>query len=237
MWTFVQRTGALLSPDGSQLTVGYSGNWDGVRPPGGSNDHRNKPAEQSIKSKGPIPVGQYTIGVAFNDPGGKGPLVMALAPDPGNQMFGRDGFLIHGDRAPPRSGTASDGCIILDHDSRQTISGSSDRSLRVVTDSDARFSVMAMALAGAVPAAKKPTKKAPRKTNTKAVRQSPAKARPRPSTATVKGAPKKKPAKAGSVTPKKTSPRRASPREAAKNEGVSTQTVKKSVGRTKKGER
>ena len=132
MWTFIQSTGAFLKPDGTTLTTGYSGHWDGVPPPGGPTDHRYKPADQALKNLGPIPVGNYAIGRPYNDIGGKGPVVMDLTPDPANQMFGRNDFMIRGDRSPPQSDMASDGCIVLDFASRQAISVSKDRTLRVI---------------------------------------------------------------------------------------------------------
>jgi hypothetical protein len=131
MWTYTQGTGMMYNPDGTPLAQGYSGNWDGTQPPGGPTDYRNQSADQALHNQGPIPVGTYTIGAAFDDPGGKGPVVMRLTPDPNNQMFGRAGFMIHGDLAPPLSGQASDGCIILDHPSRQTIADSGDDVLIV----------------------------------------------------------------------------------------------------------
>jgi Protein of unknown function (DUF2778) len=159
MWTFIQSTGAFLRPDGSLLTTGYSGHWDGVSPPKGPKDHRNKPADQTRKDLGPIPVGGYTIGRPHNDIGGKGPVVMDLTPDPGNQMFGRDDFMIHGDRALPRSGTASDGCIVLDFASRRAIAVNKDRDLRVIS-AQAIASLADLVQTRTVPAPKKTAKKA-----------------------------------------------------------------------------
>lgn len=75
------------------------------------------PAMQSAKNRGPIPVGTYTIGAAM--PGnykGKGPVVMRLTPATGNNMFSRDGFLVHGDNATQ---TASEGCIIMSRNTRE----------------------------------------------------------------------------------------------------------------------
>ncbi|MGB9255254.1 MAG: hypothetical protein WCC25_10510, partial [Candidatus Korobacteraceae bacterium] len=79
-----------------------------------------------------LPHGTYTIGPAYDDNNhpGKGPVVMPLEPDPANEMFGRDGFLIHGDTAA-RDHTASDGCIILDIPYRDQIAASPDRVLIV----------------------------------------------------------------------------------------------------------
>ncbi len=57
-------------------------------------------------------------------------MVMALDPDPGNQMFGRDGFLIHGDNMAMNH-TASEGCIILGRPIREQIADSADRVIVV----------------------------------------------------------------------------------------------------------
>ncbi len=54
---------------------------------------------------------------------------MRLAPVPGTQTFGRDGFLIHGDN---RRHDASQGCIILDRAARDRIGNSADTRLNVV---------------------------------------------------------------------------------------------------------
>jgi hypothetical protein len=53
---------------------------------------------------------------------------MNLTPRPGNQMFGRSAFMIHGDN---RTHTASQGCIILRRDLREQIDRSDDRELTV----------------------------------------------------------------------------------------------------------
>lgn len=132
MWEFTQDKGEIFDPTGKLLVIGYSGAWDGSLPVGGPNDHRNKPADQELHALGPIPVGVYTIGASFDDVGGKGPLAMHLTPHPDNVMYGRSEFLIHGDLSPPKSGQASEGCIILDHIARQAISDSDDRILVVL---------------------------------------------------------------------------------------------------------
>lgn len=125
-WHYVQCTGKFYRPDGALLASGYSGHWDG-----GSDDHRNQPEDEAIEKVGPIPRGYYTIGPAFDDLHGKGPVVMRLAPDPSNRMFGRSAFMIHGDLAAPRSGQASEGCIILNRAARQEIAASAVRRLIV----------------------------------------------------------------------------------------------------------
>lgn len=82
-----------------RIDIGYSGSGDGL----------NNPAWQGVRNIGPIPVGRYKI--AQSTATGKGPLVFDLAPDPGNSMHGRSGFMIHWDTAD-HSLRASEGCII-----------------------------------------------------------------------------------------------------------------------------
>jgi hypothetical protein len=123
-WRYVQRTGAL-SHDGVPIAVGYSGHGDGC----------NNPDLQAVPNVGPIPAGRYTIGPAFHHPL-CGPVSMRLTPAPDDEMFGRSGFLIHGDNAALNH-TASDGCIVLDHPRRVMIAASDDRDLVVVSEPDA----------------------------------------------------------------------------------------------------
>lgn len=118
-WAYSQTSGSMTF-NGAGVATGYSGNGAGL----------NNPALQNDPDVGPIPQGNYTIGAAHADPE-KGPVVMALTPDPANQMFGRDGFLIHGDN-PEMNHTASKGCIILARPFRQQIAASADRVLIVI---------------------------------------------------------------------------------------------------------
>ena len=108
-------------PDGKVfLSYGYSG----------APDDKNNPAAVGIKNHGPIPPGNYIIH-APRDTTTHGPYVLPLEPSTANEMYGRGGFLIHGDKigAP---GTASEGCIILDRSTRQKIWESNDHQLTVV---------------------------------------------------------------------------------------------------------
>ena len=116
-WTYSQSTGTLTGPAG-QVATGYSGTGAG----------RNAPAMQATRNIGPIPQGAYTVGTP-HDTSTHGPHVMRLAPVPGTQTFGRDGFLIHGDN---RRHDASQGCIILDRAARDRIGNSADTRLNVV---------------------------------------------------------------------------------------------------------
>lgn len=118
-WTYSQSTGNLEF-NGTFIASGYSGHGDGV----------NNPADESIRDVGPLPQGTYTIGAPFTHPV-CGPESMRLTPDPTNEMFGRDGFLIHGDTAAMNH-TASDGCIIMPPAVRQQIATSDDTTLIVI---------------------------------------------------------------------------------------------------------
>ena len=123
MWTYAQSTGRLSHDEQSFGECGYSGFEDG----------KNNPAKQDEPDLGPIPQGRYTIGpVEFeNTDGPHGPFVLPLIPDAGNEMFGRSGFLIHGDSlADP--GNASRGCIILPRETREEMAQSGDFVLEVV---------------------------------------------------------------------------------------------------------
>lgn len=119
-FVYVQKTGRLTL-DGKEVGKGYSGNGNG----------NNNPAKEKEKNVGPIPAGLWTIGKAFTHDA-KGPLVMRLTPD-GHAAHGRDGFLIHGDNKK-MDGTASEGCIILGKNTRQTIANSGVVKLRVVKE-------------------------------------------------------------------------------------------------------
>jgi hypothetical protein len=118
MWTYSQSTGQIAH-NGTKSGVGYSGNGLGL----------DNPGMQDIADVGPIPQGLWSIGKPFTDPE-KGPIVMALTADPATTLFGRSGFLIHGDNEK-MDHTASKGCIILSHDIRTTIAASPDHQLTV----------------------------------------------------------------------------------------------------------
>jgi hypothetical protein len=121
MWTYEQSTGILRDTNGNEVGVGYSGRGRGL----------DNPADEQIPDVGPLPVGMYIIGSFFDDPGGKGPIVAHLIPDVADQMFGRSGFMIHGDNREANH-SASEGCIILARPLRESIAASDDRRLEVV---------------------------------------------------------------------------------------------------------
>lgn len=122
MWTYRQSTGELLHND-SLVAQAYSGHAEGV----------NNPALQNIKYVGPIPQGDWTISGPPFDTESHGPYVLRLSPKSGTETFGRPGFLIHGDSvAHAGMHTASEGCIIVAHPTREQIWNSGDRDLEVV---------------------------------------------------------------------------------------------------------
>jgi Protein of unknown function (DUF2778) len=124
MWKYEQRTGRLFDDDGRLVATGYSG----------FGAAKNQPADQSVADLGPLPEGEYSIGApeCVTTPGAHGPFVLRLTPAPTNSMFGRDGFLIHGDSVE-NPGTASHGCIILPRTIREAVAQSDDHDLEVVS--------------------------------------------------------------------------------------------------------
>jgi len=120
-WVYHQSTGKIYHDDKLESSRGYAGNgaW------------RNNPGGESRKDLGPLPRGTYAIASHFTQHPTAGRDVLRLTPDPGNQMYGRTGFLIHGDNIHT-PGMASDGCIVLPLVVRRKILASGDRILKVV---------------------------------------------------------------------------------------------------------
>jgi hypothetical protein len=105
MWLYDQISGALRHRSKETepwviAGIGYAGNGDGL----------NNPMWQGIRGHGPLPRGAYTI-VPAKEPH-LGPVVFALQPNAGNQMFGRSAFYIHWDNAN-HNYSASEGCICM----------------------------------------------------------------------------------------------------------------------------
>lgn len=122
MNVYIQRTGEWFAADGERLGVGYSGKAE----------YKNDPASEAIRMLGPIPAGEYLISGPRSTVA-HGPYVLPLTPDGDNEMYGRGGFLIHGDSIG-NPGNASQGCIILPKDVRVRVWESGDRLLRVVAE-------------------------------------------------------------------------------------------------------
>ncbi len=112
-WLYTQLEG-MLTLNGVGKGLGYSGKGAGC----------NNPAAQTEPNVGPIPVGKYFVGKP-QDTVTHGPFVLPLTPDPSNRMFGRSGFLVHGDSViSPGTRSASEGCIVLDRSTREKIARS-----------------------------------------------------------------------------------------------------------------
>jgi len=119
-WTYMQATGQL-SHDGEAIDTGYAGVGAGL----------NAPGQEGVPFIGPLPRGGYTIGQPVLNGGHMGPFVLPLTPSPANNMFGRSGFFIHGDKIAGPPHTASNGCIILSRQTRTLIAQSGDNLLVV----------------------------------------------------------------------------------------------------------
>ncbi|HYA97988.1 MAG TPA: tlde1 domain-containing protein [Methylomirabilota bacterium] len=122
MWTYVQKSGALLH-DGELVGSGYSGFGEG----------KNNPAMQAVHDVGPIPRGRWKIVGPPADTRTHGPCVLRLLPYPDTNTFGRCGFLMHGDSVES-PGCASHGCIIMPRTVREQVWASGDREMDVVAE-------------------------------------------------------------------------------------------------------
>jgi hypothetical protein len=119
-WSYSQSAGRL-DHDGQVVAIGYSGHDDG----------KNNPDMQQVPNTGPIPQGRYFVGPP-HDSAKVGPFALPLDPAPETDTFGRSSFMIHGDSIV-HPGTASEGCIILLRDARNTIAASGDNQLIVTS--------------------------------------------------------------------------------------------------------
>ncbi len=118
-WQYSQKT-HTLTHDGEIVTKkGYAGNGTS----------KNNPADEKLSDRGPIPRGQYSIGVAHFHPKFKA-ATMRLTPV-GHRALGRTDFLIHSDSIK-NPGNASKGCIVLGFEFRKRIAESGDTVLNVV---------------------------------------------------------------------------------------------------------
>lgn len=120
MWIYQQSSGKIFY-NNLLISIGYSG----------YNEGKNNHLAQHIKSVGPCPVGLYTISNAYDDPK-HGPISFRLEPDIFNEMFDRDGFMIHPDSIE-HPGMASEGCICQNKNTRIMIKNSKDKKLVVIS--------------------------------------------------------------------------------------------------------
>lgn len=123
MWKYSQSTGELFNGGGTLIDTGYAGKGAA----------KNDPDQQCVADMGPIPRGFYTIDPAVTHPK-LGPVALRLEPDASNNMCGRAGFFIHGDKVSD-PGNASEGCIIMKRSTRESVDGSTDKRLQVVRKS------------------------------------------------------------------------------------------------------
>ena len=121
MWTYSVADGSLYAPKtGARIAFGYSGREKGL----------NNSCYENVHCIGPIPRGQWIIGKFFDD-AEKGPVVCHLIIGPASDVYGRDGFMIHGDNSAHNC-SASEGCIILPRFAREAIRDSGDSQLMVI---------------------------------------------------------------------------------------------------------
>ncbi|WP_442798889.1 tlde1 domain-containing protein [Pantoea vagans] len=116
--------------DVRKRTFTHNGEYKFAAMYAGAVGYKNDPQYESLKNKGPLPRGKYKItGKPFLHPH-SGPYTLRLTPYPGNTMFGRSGFLIHGD-SREKPGEASNGCIVLAPGFRHKIYESGDWEVNV----------------------------------------------------------------------------------------------------------
>jgi len=101
---YVQATGEFYI-SGKYIETGYAG----------APDYINDPEAQCLVNRGPLPRGRYKMTSIGRHK--KLTHVIRLTPQPGTDMCGRDGMLIHGGKYDG-SLTASKGCIILTTETR-----------------------------------------------------------------------------------------------------------------------
>lgn len=119
-WTYHQRTGEVVAPDGVMEGHCYSGHGAGL----------NNPLLQDVVRVGPIPRGWYSIGPAHVSDH-TGPITMNLDPLPGTETFGRSLLRWHGDNKWLNH-SASEGCIVGGRAIRLEVAQSVHRYLEVV---------------------------------------------------------------------------------------------------------
>jgi hypothetical protein len=126
-WTYEISSGKMYSDAGELLDIGYSG-----QPP-----HVNDFSAVGEVGIGPIPAGSWEIKGPEDSPK-TGPYTLTLVPNEATMAhvisLNRDpvSFRIHGERAQPPPGYASDGCIILPRAIREQIWNSGDHELDTV---------------------------------------------------------------------------------------------------------
>ena len=123
-WGYNSRTGAVRTSNGGHWTaadIGWSGRGEGL----------NNPLQEHVHGVGPIPRGNWRMTELILADPHTGLFTIVLTPCEGTQVFGRDGFRIHGaNEGNPKE--SSHGCIVLPRWWRERIWFSGDRDLEVV---------------------------------------------------------------------------------------------------------
>ena len=127
MLVYSQSSGVI------SVSIDNEGTEPGVVATGWAGNHagKNNPDMQDKPCVGPLPQGFYTICEWEENHGHLGPLVAFLKPDPGNEMFGRGDFFIHGPSGK-NWGQESKGCIVVEHDEREAVKDTGETRLHVV---------------------------------------------------------------------------------------------------------
>jgi hypothetical protein len=110
--------GSQTTEEMELCTNAYSGRGLAKNNPYAEN-HKGNPENQSFNA-GTIPRGEYKVSNPF-DHDKFGFSVFRLTPIGNQEMYGRDGFLIHGDGSATRRGEVSQGCIIMPRSAREKI--------------------------------------------------------------------------------------------------------------------
>ena len=121
MITYQQSSG-LVYQDATPIAQGWAGRGEG----------KNNPDMQSVRQTGPLPQGIYHIDPWETHHAHLGPMVAHLSPDPGNEMFGRNGFYIHGPSTGSNYGEESMGCIVVPHEQREMIMNTGEEWLTAI---------------------------------------------------------------------------------------------------------
>jgi hypothetical protein len=121
-WLFQIVRGRILKPNGQLHCAAYSG------APG----FIDNPQFECFKNLGPICEGVYDMVAMVDDPE-HGPDCIILKPRFGNMMYGRDGFMWHGD-SKKHPGCASLGCVVSIRLARDAAWQSNDHVFEVVKE-------------------------------------------------------------------------------------------------------
>lgn len=125
MWVFAIIPGAILRSVGGVDRLAAAGCYSGFGPA------KNDAKRIQEAGLGPIPTGAYLIGAEELDVDKHGPVALHLIPQTGTEVFGRSGFMVHGD-SKNHPGAASHGCIIAPKAVREQMADGHDKLLIVV---------------------------------------------------------------------------------------------------------